>query len=112
DPIRRQIARGTLERLLSDGRIHPARIEEVVAKARTEVDKMVKEAGEKAVKDAGVAGLHPELVKMLGQLRFRTSYSQNVLQHSVEMANLATTIANEVGADVRVVKTAALLHDL
>jgi len=112
DPIRRQIARIALEKLLSDGRIHPARIEEVVAKARTEVDKMVKEAGEQAVKEAGVVGLHPELIKLLGQLRFRTSFSQNVLQHSIEMANLATTIANEVGADVRVVKTAALLHDL
>ena len=112
DPIRRQIARIALEKLLSDGRIHPARIEEVVAKAQTEVDKIVKEAGEQAVKDAGVVGLHPELIKLLGQLRFRTSFSQNVLQHSVEMANLGTTIANEVGADVRVVKTAALLHDL
>lgn len=112
DPIRRQVARIALEKLLSDGRIHPARIEEVVAKAHTEVDKMVKEAGEQAVKEAGVVGLHPELIKLLGQLRFRTSFSQNVLQHSVEMANLGTTIANEVGADVRVVKTAALLHDL
>ena len=112
DPVRRQIARITLEKLLADGRIHPARIEEVVQKAKTEVDKMIKEAGERAVKEAGVAGLHPELVMLLGQLRFRTSYSQNVLKHSVEMANLAATIASEVGADVRVVKTAALLHDL
>lgn len=112
DPIRRQVARVALEKLLSDGRIHPARIEEVVKKAQTEIDKMVKDAGEQAAKDAGVVGLHPELIKLLGQLRFRTSYGQNVLHHSVEMANLATTIANEVGSDVRVVKTAALLHDL
>lgn len=112
DPIRRQIARVTLEKLLSDGRIHPARIEEVVEKAKKEVDKMAKEAGEQAVKDAGVVGLPIELVKLLGQLRFRTSYSQNVLKHSVEMANLAGMIAVEVGADQRVVKTAALLHDL
>ena len=112
DPVRRQIARITLEKLLADGRIHPARIEEVVQKAKVEVDKLIKEAGEQAVKEAGVAGLHPELVMLLGQLRFRTSYSQNVLKHSVEMANLGATIATEVGADVRVVKTAALLHDL
>jgi ribonuclease Y len=112
DPVRRQVARVALEKLLSDGRIHPARIEEVVQKAQSEIDKTVKEAGERAVKEAGVVGLHPELVKLLGQLRFRTSYSQNVLKHSVEMANLAATIASEVGADVRTVKTAALLHDL
>ncbi len=112
DPVRRQIARVALEKLLSDGRIHPARIEEAVQKAKNEVDKMIKEAGERAVKEAGVVGLHPELVKLLGQLRFRTSFSQNVLKHSVEMANLGATIAKEVGADVRIVKTAALLHDL
>jgi ribonuclease Y len=112
DPIRRQVARVALEKLLADGRIHPARIEEVVQKAQTEVDKMVKEAGEAAVKEAGVVGLHPELIKLLGQLRFRTSYSQNVLHHSVEMAHLGGMIAAEIGADVRVVKTAALLHDL
>ncbi len=112
DPIRRQVARVTLEKLLADGRIHPARIEEVVAKAQSEIDKIVKEAGEAAVKEAGVVGLHPELIKLLGQLRFRTSYSQNVLKHSIEMSALAATIAKEVGADVRVVKTAALLHDL
>ncbi len=112
DPVRRQVARVALEKLLSDGRIHPARIEEVVKKAQSEIDKSVKEAGEQAVKEAGVVGLHPELIKLLGQLKYRTSYSQNVLKHSVEMANLGATIANEVGADVRVVKTAALLHDL
>ena len=112
DPIRRQVARVTLEKLLSDGRIHPARIEEAVAKAQSEIDKITKEAGEQAVKEAGVVGLHPELIKLLGQLRYRTSFSQNVLKHSVEMSSLAATIATEVGADVRVVKTAALLHDL
>lgn len=112
DPIRRQVARLALEKLLADGRIHPARIEEVVDKARKEIDKVTREAGERAVKEAGVVGLPPELVKILGQLRFRTSYSQNVLKHSVEMANLAGMIAAEVGADTRVVKTAALLHDL
>jgi ribonuclease Y len=112
DPVRRQVARVALEKLLSDGRIHPARIEEVVNKAQAEIDKSVKEAGEQAAKEAGVVGLDPELIKLLGQLKYRTSYSQNVLHHSVEMANLGATIAKEVGADVRVVKTAALLHDL
>jgi ribonuclease Y len=112
DPIRRQVARVTLEKLLSDGRIHPARIEEAVAKAQSEIDKITKEAGEQAVKEAGVVGLHPELIKLLGQLRYRTSFSQNVLKHSVEMSSLAAIIATEIGADVRVVKTAALLHDL
>ncbi|HVE81127.1 MAG TPA: ribonuclease Y [Candidatus Dormibacteraeota bacterium] len=112
DPIRRQIARIALEKLLSDGRINPSRIEEVVEKAHGEVEKIVKEAGERATKEAGVVGLHPELVKLLGQLRFRTSYSQNVLKHSVEMANLSAMIASEIGADVRIAKTAALLHDL
>ncbi|QQR53242.1 ribonuclease Y [bacterium] len=112
DPMRRQVARVALEKLLSDGRIHPGRIEEVVAKAKSEVDKMVKEAGEKAVKETGVVGLPPELIRLLGQLKFRTSYSQNVLKHSVEMANLAGMIATELGADVRIAKTATLLHDM
>ncbi len=112
DPMRRQVARVALEKLLSDGRIHPGRIEEVVAKAKAEVDKMVKEAGEKALKETGVVGLPPELIRLLGQLKFRTSYSQNVLKHSVEMANLAGMIATELGADVRIAKTATLLHDM
>jgi ribonucrease Y len=112
DPMRRQVARVALEKLLSDGRIHPARIEEVVAKAKSEVDRMVKEAGEKALKETGVVGVPPELVRLLGQLKFRTSYSQNVLKHSVEMANLAGMIARDVGADVRIAKTATLLHDI
>lgn len=112
DPIRRQVARIALEKLLSDGRIHPARIEETVAKAQSEVDKMVKAAGDAAVKETGVVGLPPEIIQILGQLRFRTSYSQNVLKHSVEMSHLAGMIAAEVGADVRICKTAALLHDI
>jgi len=112
DPMRRQVARVALEKLLSDGRIHPARIEEVVAKAKTEIDKQVKEAGEKALKETGVVGVPPEMVQLLGSLKFRTSFSQNVLKHSTEMAHLAGMIAKEVGADVRVTKTAALLHDV
>lgn len=112
DPMRRQVARVALEKLLSDGRIHPARIEEVVAKAKSEVDRMVKEAGEKALKETGVVGVPPELVRLLGQLKFRTSFSQNVLKHSVEMANMAGMIAGDIGADVRISKTATLLHDI
>lgn len=112
DPVRRQIARIALERLLSDGRIHPARIEEVVAKAQKEVEKMIREAGEQALKETGVVGVPTELVKLLGQLRFRTSFSQNVLKHSVEMAHLAGMIARDIGADVRIAKTSALLHDI
>ncbi len=112
DPMRRQIARVALEKLLSDGRIHPARIEEVVEKAKSEIDRAVKEAGEKALKETGVVGVPIEMVKLLGQLKYRTSYSQNVLKHSVEMANLAGMIAGDVGADVRIAKTATLLHDI
>ena len=112
DPMRRQVARVALEKLLSDGRIHPGRIEEVVAKAQSEVDKMVKEAGEKALKETGVVGIPKELVLLLGQLKFRTSFSQNVLKHSIEMTHLAGMIAREIGADVRIAKTAALLHDI
>jgi ribonucrease Y len=112
DPMRRQVARVALEKLLSDGRIHPGRIEEVVAKAKAEIDKQVKEAGEQALKETGVVGVPMELVKLLGQLKFRTSYSQNVLKHSVEMSHLAGMIAKEIGADVRIAKTAALLHDV
>jgi ribonuclease Y len=112
DPVRRQVARVALEKLLADGRVHPARIEEVVAKAQSEVEKMVMQAGEAAAKETGVVGLPKELIKLLGQLKFRTSFSQNVLKHSVEMTHLAGMIAKEVGADVRVTKTAALLHDV
>ena len=112
DPVRREVARLALTKLILDGRIHPARIEEVVAKARQEVDAIVREEGERAVMEAGVHGLQPELLKILGRLHFRTSYGQNVLAHSVEVSILAGTIAYELGADVNVCKTAALLHDL
>ncbi|HSX01405.1 MAG TPA: ribonuclease Y [Candidatus Saccharimonas sp.] len=112
DPMRRQVARVALEKLLSDGRIHPGRIEVVVAKAKSEIDKEVKEAGEQALKDTGVVGVPAEMIKLLGQLKFRTSYSQNVLKHSIEMAHLAGMIAKDIGADVRIAKTAALLHDV
>jgi ribonuclease Y len=112
DPVRREVARLALTKLILDGRIHPARIEEVVAKARQEVDTIVREAGEQAAMEAGVHGLQPELLKIVGRLHFRTSYGQNVLAHSVEVSILAGTIAHELGADVNVCKTAALLHDL
>ncbi|GAC1384027.1 MAG: ribonuclease Y [Ktedonobacteraceae bacterium] len=112
DPVRREIARLALTKLILDGRIHPARIEEVVAKARQEVDMVVREAGERAAMEANVHGLQPELLKILGRLHFRTSYGQNVLAHSVEVSILAATIAHELGADVNVCKTAALLHDM
>ncbi len=112
DPVRREVARLALTRLILDGRIHPARIEDVVAKARQEVDDTVREEGERAAMEAGVHGLQPELLKIVGRLHFRTSYGQNVLAHSVEVAILAGTIAHELGADVNVCKTAALLHDL
>jgi len=112
DPVRREVARLALTKLILDGRIHPARIEEVVAKARQEVDAIVREEGERAAMEAGVHGLQPELLKILGRLHFRTSYGQNVLAHSVEVSILAGMIAYELGADVNVCKTAALLHDL
>jgi len=112
NPIRRQVARVALEKLLADGRIHPARIEEVVAKAQAEIDKEVKAAGERALKETGVVGVPPELVLLLGQLKFRTSFSQNVLKHSIEMTHMAGMIAKEIGADVRITKTATLLHDV
>lgn len=112
DPVRREIARVALEHLLSDGRIQPAKIEEVVEKARVEVGTIVKKMGEKAAYEAGVPGMHPDLVKILGRLHFRTSYGQNVLWHSVEMAHIAAIIAEEVGADVAVARAGALLHDI
>jgi ribonuclease Y len=112
DPVRREVARLALTKLILDGRIHPARIEEVVAKARQEVDIIVREEGERAAMEAGVHGLQPELLKIVGRLHFRTSYGQNVLAHSIEVSILAGTIAHELGADVNVCKTAALLHDL
>lgn len=112
DPVRREIARVALTKLIMDGRIHPARIEDVVAKARQEVDLIIREAGENAALEASVHGLQPELLKILGRLHFRTSYGQNVLAHSVEVSILAATMAHELGADVNVCKTAALLHDM
>jgi ribonucrease Y len=112
DPVRREVARLALTKLILDGRIHPTRIEEVVAKARQEVEAVVREAGERAALEANVHGLQPELLKILGRLHFRTSYGQNVLAHSVEVSILAATIAHELGADVNVCKTAALLHDM
>ena len=112
DPIRREIARIALTKLIVDGRIHPARVEEMVEKARQEMDKTLKEAGEQAVFEAGVRGLHPELIKLLGHLRFRTSYGSNVLKESVLAARVAAMLAAEVGANVEVCKAGALLHDI
>jgi ribonuclease Y len=112
DPVRREIARLAITKLISDGRIHPGRIEEVVAKARAEVDLVIRQAGETAAYDAGVPGLPPEIVRLLGRLKYRTSYGQNVLNHVVETSRLAAVIAAEVGADVQIAKMGGLLHDM
>jgi ribonuclease Y len=112
DPVRREIARIALTTLVADGRIHPGRIEETIERARVEVDAKIREAGEAAVMESGVTGLHPEIVRILGKLRYRTSYGQNVLDHSVEMAHLAGAMAAELGVNVWLTKRAALLHDL
>ena len=112
DPIRREVARIALERLIVDGRIHPARIEEMVEKAQKEVENMMREEGEAAILEVGIHGIHPELVKLLGKMKFRTSYGQNALKHSIEVAQLSGLLASEIGVDVRMAKRAGLLHDI
>jgi ribonuclease Y len=112
EPVRREVARRTLQRLILDGRIHPAHIEKVLAEEQRDVDKAIVEAGEEAAFEAGVAGLHPEILKMLGRLKYRTSYGQNQLAHAIEVTKLAAVIAAELGADVDISKAGALLHDL
>ena len=112
DPIRREVARIALEKLIVDGRIHPARIEEMVEKAQKEVETMIREEGEAATLEVGVHGIHPELVRLLGKMKFRTSYGQNALKHSIEVAQLSGLLAAEIGVDVRMAKRAGLLHDI
>jgi ribonuclease Y len=112
DPVRREVARIAIDRLITDGRIHPARIEETVEKARKEVDSVMKEEGEAAALDCGVHGLHPELIKLIGRLKYRTSFGQNALKHSIEVSQLAGLLASELGLDARTAKRAGLLHDI
>ncbi|MGN1186920.1 MAG: ribonuclease Y, partial [Lachnospiraceae bacterium] len=112
DPVRREVARIALEKLIVDGRIHPARIEEMVEKAQKEVETMMREEGEAATLEVGVHGIHPELVRLLGKMKFRTSYGQNALKHSIEVAHLSGLLAGEIGVDIRMAKRAGLLHDI
>jgi ribonuclease Y len=112
DPVRREIARRSLAKLLQDGRIHPARIEEVVTKTQHELEQVMREEGEKIAYEANVPGLHPDLIKLLGRLKYRTSYGQNVLAHSLETSMIGAALAAELGADINVTKTASLLHDI
>src|SRR5207237_7882540 len=112
DPVRRETARLALASLITDGRIHPGRIEETIGRAREEMEQKIREAGEAAVMRSGVPMLHPELVRIMGKLRYRTSYGQNVLDHSVEVAHLAATMAAELGVDAGVARRAGLLHDV
>ncbi|MCQ2399593.1 MAG: ribonuclease Y, partial [Clostridia bacterium] len=112
DPVRREVARVALEKLIQDGRIHPARIEETVEKVKKDVEAQIKQAGDDAAYECGVMGIHPELIKILGRLKFRTSYGQNVLRHSIEVSHIAGVMAAELGVDVNLAKRAGLLHDI